>query len=41
MRGANVNKKFLDVISPYKDGKIMTRIFMGINDTNSSWKTYG
>ena len=37
----NPDKKFVPTVAPYRDGRIITRVFMGVNDTNSNWKTYG
>lgn len=34
-------QKFKDAMGPYRDGRVMTRVFMGVDDTNSNWKAYG
>ena len=28
-------------MQPYRDGRIITRVFMGVNDSKSNWKIYG
>ena len=28
-------------MAQYRDGRIITRVFMGVNDSKSNWKIYG
>ncbi len=37
----NPDKKFVDIMMPYRDGRTIARVFLGVNDTNSNWKIYG
>ena len=37
----NQDKPFVEKIKPYRNGRTMARVFLGVNDTNSNWKVYG
>ena len=32
---------FIKIIKPYRDGRLITRVFLGVNDGKSNWKIYG
>jgi hypothetical protein len=37
----NPDKPFISSLSPFRDGRVITKVLLGVNDCNSSWKVYG
>ena len=38
---SSLEKDFVKVVKPFRDGKIISKVFLGVNDSQSSWKVYG